>query len=118
MRRAISVAMGLAVIAVLAMVVVMGIAIAAKANADTNDDAYIGALDHFRVPYDNEVQAIALGHEACAVLDRTNDLRMGIADITVADEDMSINEASFLVGAAIYVYCPGHTNLVSGKEGV
>jgi hypothetical protein len=84
-----------------------GIAFAAPAPADNNNDAFLSALNQANIPYaDNNPDLTAqLGERVCPMLVEPGKNFASVAS-TVADNGISPGMASFFTGIAISMYCP------------
>jgi hypothetical protein len=82
----------------------------APAHADAVDSVYLDTLDHFGVPYVSEQTAIDGGYAVCSAFDDGLSL---IRVVRIAVESgFTVDQASYLAGAAIGAYCPEYEHLV------
>ena len=92
--------------ALLSAVALMG---AAPAAAD--DESYLDTLEIVGVPVDDPAAAIAMGRNACALLDQGVDVAT-VASRLMTDNALSADQAGFTVGVAVAAYCDQHRGLV------
>ena len=93
--------------AVTASAFAAGLAFAAPAPADDNNDAFLSALNRANIPLaDNNADLTAqLGERVCPMLVEPGKNFASVAS-TVADNGISPGMASFFTGIAISMYCP------------
>ncbi len=93
--------------AVTAATFAAGLAFAAPAPADDNNDAFLSALNQANIPLaDNNADLTAqLGERVCPMLVEPGKNFASVAS-TVADNGISPGMASFFTGIAISMYCP------------
>ena len=85
---------------------------AAPASADPTDDAFVAALAKYGIAMSGPNTAIAMAHTVCAELDNNQETSVVAMSLT-KDNDLSLKQSSYFVGASISAYCPqhiGHTN--------
>src|ERR1700758_4938399 len=85
---------------------------AAPASADSTDDAFVAALAKDGITTSGPNTAIAMAHSVCAELDN-NQNTSALAMSLMKDNDLSLKESSYFVGASMSAYCPqyiGHTD--------
>lgn len=101
---------------VLAVLLITGIGVSARAAADPVDDyAYLTTLDHFQVFYSSDEAAISVGHSVCDALDVGLTVT-NIAMIAVR-AGYTPSEGGYIVGAAIGAYCDEYGYLLEDSGG-
>lgn len=78
--------------------------------------AYIAGLDRGGVPHPDQAQAVALGRGACAKFDQGADL-VSVGLLTAMSTDLTPEQAGYLIGTAVVVFCPQHVDVVEAAEG-
>ena len=94
--RALTLGVGLAAVAT---------TVAAPAQADPTDDAFLAAIRGAGVAVNNPVDMVALGQSVCPLLVEPG---KNVAKVysQVADSGVSPDIAAFFTGIAISMYCP------------
>jgi hypothetical protein len=85
---------------------------AAPASADPTDDAFVAALANGGIGVMDRNSAIAAAHTVCAELDNNQNTSV-LAMSLMKGTDLSLQQSSYFVGAAMSAYCPqyiGHTD--------
>jgi hypothetical protein len=85
---------------------------AAPASADPTDDAFVAALANGGIGVKDRNSAIATAHTVCAELDNNQNTSV-LAMSLMKGTDLSLQQSSYFVGAAMSAYCPqyiGHTD--------
>ena len=85
---------------------------AAPASADPADDAFVAALAKDGIGITDRNTAIAAAHTVCDEL-ANNPNTSVLAMSLMKDTELSLQQSSYFVGAAMSAYCPqykGHTD--------
>ncbi len=85
---------------------------AAPASADPTGDAFVAALANGGIGVTDRNSAIAAAHTVCAELDNNQNTSV-LAMSLMKGTDLSLQQSSYFVGAAMSAYCPqyiGHTD--------
>jgi len=78
---------------------------AARASADTTDDAVVAALAKQGIVIKDRDTTIAMAHSMCAGLD--NHYKSSVLAVRlVRDTDLSLKQSGYFIGVAISAYCP------------
>lgn len=91
--------------AVTASMIAAGITFASPAPAETNDAAFLSALNNAGIDYNNPNLTAQLGERVCPMLVEPGKSFAQVAS-TVADNGIDPGMASFFTGIAISMYCP------------
>lgn len=91
--------------AVTASMIAAGITFASPAPAETNDAAFLSALNNAGIDYNNPDLTAQLGERVCPMLVEPGKSFAQVAS-TVADNGIDPGMASFFTGIAISMYCP------------
>ena len=78
---------------------------AAPARADSDDDAFLGALNSAGVTYNDPASTVALGKAVCPMLVEPGKTLASVAS-RVGNNGISPDMAAFFTGIAISMYCP------------
>ena len=78
---------------------------AAPARADSDDDAFLGALNSAGVTYNDPASTVALGQAVCPMLVEPGKTLASVAS-RVGNNGISPDMAAFFTGIAISMYCP------------
>ena len=78
---------------------------AAPARADSDDDAFLGALNSAGVTYNDPASTVALGRAVCPMLVEPGKTLASVAS-RVGNNGISPDMAAFFTGIAISMYCP------------
>lgn len=93
--------------------VVVALVIGAVATSGPSDDEkFINRLNEGGVHYNSEKKAIAGAHAACDYLDKGYSVDQATESI-VTGTTINAYNAGYVVGAAIYAYCPKYGNQIS-----
>ncbi|MCV7101632.1 DUF732 domain-containing protein [Mycobacterium palustre] len=79
--------------------------VAATANADATDDAFLSALRGKGIHFGSPDKAFVAGHEVCDEL-ANGKTAVQVASTVQSNSNMDGYHAGFFVGAAIRAYCP------------
>lgn len=79
--------------------------LAAPAQADTTDDAFLAALRGAGMSVDNPVNMVALGESVCPMLVEPGK-NLAKVYTQVSDNGIPPDIAAFFTGIAISMYCP------------
>src|SRR5882757_11494640 len=93
-------------------VLASGLVLAAPAQADTTDDAFLSALTNAGVGTAGPANAAALGQQVCPMLAQPGQTA---ADVAAKVEDaggMSLGPATMFTGIAISLFCPAATSSI------
>lgn len=92
-------------------------ALAAPANADTTDDAFLDSLTSAGITTAlNPSDTVALGQSVCPMLVEPGKSLASVASDLGLTEGMSPEVASMFVGIAITTYCPSmFTQIINGE---
>ena len=86
--------------------------VAAPASVVQTDDAFVAALAKDGITMSDPSTAIAMAHTVCDGLDNHENTSV-LAMSLMKDNDLSLEQSSYFVGASISAYCPqyiGHTD--------
>lgn len=98
--------LALRVLAASAAVLTAGTVVAAPAQADSTEDAFIAALGEAGVGTADPANAVAVGQSVCPMLAEPGQTAADVA-ATVADTGgMSLGPATMFTGIAISMFCP------------
>lgn len=82
-------------------------ACATPAHADLTDDAYVSVL-HEEGITGRPADLIRMGHAVCDLRDEGWSSMRIAREIADVNDDMSLSDGAYLVGAAQAAYCPEH----------
>jgi hypothetical protein len=85
----------------------MALPVAAPAQADPTDDAFIDALSNAGVGVTDPADAAALGQSVCPMLSEPGQTAADAAAQVADAAGMSLGPATMFTGLAISVFCPG-----------
>lgn len=94
-------------------VVAAGLALAAPAQADTNDSSFLNALNNAGIGYNDPGSAVQLGQQVCPMLVEPGKNFASVASQMRGNNGMSPEMASFFTGIAIQMYCPQMMSSIS-----
>ncbi|HXY64717.1 MAG TPA: DUF732 domain-containing protein [Mycobacterium sp.] len=78
---------------------------AAPASADPTDVAFVAALAKEGIVVTDHNTAIAIAHTVCAGFDKSNKTAVPAMKL-MKDNDLSLKQSSYFIGASIAAYCP------------
>jgi Protein of unknown function (DUF732) len=109
-KRVISVAASAGVLAA-------GVALAAPAQADPTDDAFLSALSNAGVGSIDPANAAALGQQVCPMLADPGQTAADVAGKVADAGGMSLGPATMFTGIAIQMFCPAAvTSIANGNS--
>jgi hypothetical protein len=82
---------------------------APAAHADSNDNAFIAALNAKDITYESRAAAIGAGHLVCHDLDLGQTPEQVATDV-LQSSDMDSYHAGYFVGASIRAFCPQYVS--------
>jgi Protein of unknown function (DUF732) len=88
-------------------VLIAVVPLAAPAQADPTDDAFINALGNAGVGMANPTDAVALGQSVCPMLSQPGQTAADAAAHVANVAGMSLGPATMFTGLAISMFCPG-----------
>lgn len=94
-------------------VVAAGLALAAPAQADTNDSSFLNALNNAGIGYNDPGSTVQLGQQVCPMLVEPGKNFASVASQMRGNNGMSPEMASFFTGIAIQMYCPQMMSSIS-----
>ncbi|WP_369798417.1 DUF732 domain-containing protein [Mycobacterium sp. URHB0044] len=94
----------------------LAVPIAAPAQADPTDDAFIDALSNAGVGVTNPVDTAALGESVCPMLSEPGQTAADAAAQVADTAGMSLGPATMFTGLAISVFCPGAVAAIGNGE--
>ena len=94
-------------------VVAAGLALAAPAQADTNDSSFLNALNNAGIGYNDPGSTLQLGQQVCPMLVEPGKNFASVASQMRGNNGMSPEMASFFTGIAIQMYCPQMMSSIS-----
>ncbi|WP_018599206.1 DUF732 domain-containing protein [Mycobacterium sp. 155] len=95
-------------------VVAAGLALAAPAQADTNDSSFLNALNNAGIGYNDPGSAVQLGQQVCPMLVEPGKNFASVASQMRGNNNgISPEMASFFTGIAIQMYCPQMMSSIS-----
>lgn len=83
----------------------------AQDSRQISEAAYIAGLDRGGVPHPDQAQAVALGRGVCAKFDGGADF-ISVGLLTAMSTDLTPEQAGYLIGTAVVVFCPQHVDMV------
>jgi uncharacterized protein DUF732 len=91
-------------------------ALSAPVEANSMDDAFLGALNNAGVKYTDPGGAVEMGKSICPMLARPGGTFAGVASSVVGKKGMSPAMAEMFTSIAISMYCPSMmTSIANGK---
>ncbi len=91
----------------MAPVLAATIAVPARADDGTQDEAFLLTLQNYRI-HMNRDEAFALGASVCVVMDEGTNLESVGLQLMTMHPDWTLDDAGHFAGAAIQRYCPSH----------
>ena len=88
-------------------VLITAVPLAAPAQADPTDDAFINALSNAGVGVTNPADAVQLGQSVCPMLSQPGQTAADAASQVANAAGMSLGPAAMFTGLAISIFCPG-----------
>jgi hypothetical protein len=85
---------------------VIGLAVPARADADSTDDAFIASLNKAGITFNNRDQAVAAGRYVCELVGKGTKASEVVQDLRDANPKFSLDAATRFVGIAANAYCP------------
>jgi hypothetical protein len=85
----------------------VAVPLAAPAQADPTDDAFINALSNAGVGVTNPADAVQLGQSVCPMLSQPGQTAADAASQVANAAGMSLGPATMFTGLAISIFCPG-----------
>lgn len=79
------------------------------ARADTDDSAFLTALNVKGIHFGSPEQAFIVGHEVCGELDSGRSPSQ-VASTVMSNSNLDGYHAGYFVGASIRAYCPKHSS--------
>jgi hypothetical protein len=102
--------------ALCAGVVASGVALAAPAQADTTDDAFLSALTNAGVGTADPAGAAELGQQVCPMLAQPGQTAADVAANVADAGGMSLGPATMFTGIAISLFCPAAMSSIANGE--
>ena len=102
--------------AVSAGVLASGMVLAAPAQADTTDDAFLSALTNAGVGTADPTNAAELGQQVCPMLAEPGQTAADVAAKVADAGGMSLGPATMFTGIAISLFCPAAVSSISNGQ--
>jgi hypothetical protein len=94
-------------------VLAAGVALAAPAQADPTDDAFLGALTKAGIGTADPGGAAALGQQVCPMLAQPGQTAADVAAKVADTGGMSLGPATMFTGIAISLFCPSAVSSIA-----
>jgi hypothetical protein len=93
-----------------------GMVLAAPAQADTTDDAFLSALTSAGVGTADPTNAAELGQQVCPMLAEPGQTAADVAAKVADAGGMSLGPATMFTGIAISLFCPAAVSSISNGQ--
>jgi hypothetical protein len=97
-------------------VLVSGLALAAPAQADTTDDAFLSALTDAGIGSIDPGNAAELGQQVCPMLAQPGQTAADVAAKVADAGGMSLGPATMFTGIAISLFCPAAVSSIANGQ--
>jgi hypothetical protein len=104
------------VLAVSVGVLASGLVLAAPAQADPTDDAFLSALTNAGVGTADPANAAALGQQVCPMLAQPGQTAADVAANMADAGGMSLGPATMFTGVAISLFCPAAMSSIGNGQ--
>jgi Protein of unknown function (DUF732) len=103
-------------IAIFAGLLALGAAVAAPAQAEPVEDAFLSALTEAGVGTADPANAVALGQQVCPMLAEPGQTAADVAGKVAEAGGMSLGPATMFTGIAISMFCPAAVSSIANGE--
>jgi hypothetical protein len=94
----------------------LGAAVAAPAQAEPAEDAFLSALTEAGVGTADPANAVALGQQVCLMLAEPGQTAADVAGKVAEAGGMSLGPATMFTGIAISMFCPAAVSSIANGE--
>ncbi len=84
----------------------LGLAVPARADADSTDDSFIASLNAAGITFNNRDQAVTAGRYVCDLVAKPTKASEVVQDLRDANPKFTLDAATRFVGIAANAYCP------------